>query len=88
MRSTAGWVVICELPQRAVTIKPLAAVIFEHQQALVGHYLINPMLIIHRCDTRRQAVEYLRGIARIQGVVVITPPGEAKLNPQATSEQD
>jgi hypothetical protein len=76
--STGQWVVVCDLPQWVITAKPITAIICEHQQALIGHYLINPTLILHRCDTRREALRYLQVIARTAGVVVAAPPDEAK----------
>jgi len=75
--NATGWVVICELPQWVATVRPLSAVICEHNQALIGHYLVNPTLILYRCDTRNEALKYLKVVVSgFPDVVVAAPPSE------------
>jgi len=78
------WVVVCELPQWVATVRPLKALICEHHHALTEHYLVNPTLILYRCETRNEALKFLKVVVSgFPDVTVAAPPAE----PTSTSSR-
>ena len=83
---TGSWVVVCELPQWVVSVKPMSVILFEQQRAFLGHHLVNATLIVQSCETRGDALKYLKWIREMPGITIAPPPDGLKPTSQPRHE--